>query len=100
MNPDFMDKLQALREAIGQPVTINSGFRCIIYDKSIGGAGVHPKGRAADIKIMGADADKLVGISYGLGFTGRGISQRGEWAGRFIHLDDLQGVKRPRVWSY
>lgn len=34
-----------------------------------------------------------------LGFTGIGINQQGDPAGRFIHLDFLE-TNRPRIWSY
>ena len=103
MNPEFMDRLQALRDALGVPLPVTSGYRSREYNARVsttGRTGPHTTGRAADIHIAGADAHKLIGLAYELGFTGFGVKQSGPWAGRFIHLDDLQGEKRPRVWSY
>lgn len=43
--------LQPLRNAHGQPLTINSGYRCQALNKAVGGAATsqHTKGQAADI---------------------------------------------------
>ena len=44
--------LQPLRDKLGKPVTINSGYRCPLLNRLIGGANgsQHVKGEAADIK--------------------------------------------------
>ena len=33
-------------------------------------------------------------------FSGIGVSQKGAWEGRFIHLDMVQDESRPAIWSY
>lgn len=98
----FMTSLQALRDAVGLPLQVNSGFRSIEHDKSIGGANVHPSGCAVDIACYGQLAARVLYHAPALGFTGMGISQKGKYAGRFIHLDTIDDEFRPRpwVWSY
>jgi len=47
--------LQKLRDAIGKPIIINSGYRCLQHNKSLGSQNTsqHVKGKAADIRING-----------------------------------------------
>lgn len=47
--------LQALRDEIGKPITIISGFRNLTYNTKIGSkpTSQHVKGTAADIKVRG-----------------------------------------------
>lgn len=44
--------LEPLREMLGEPITVNSGYRSPVVNKEIGGAtnSQHVKGEAADIK--------------------------------------------------
>lgn len=105
MSDTFMEKLTALRQDWGQPMTVSSGYRCVNHpiearkDKP----GAHASGRAADILIAGEDAYNFMCAALGHGFTGIGVNQTGSWGSRFIHLDDLQsddGFSRPTLWSY
>jgi hypothetical protein len=102
--PAFLDRLERLRVAFGQPLLITSGYRSPEYNLKVahtGDSGPHTTGRAVDISIRGADALKLLQLAGTLGFTGFGIAQSG--ADRFLHLDDLPGTPnqpRPWIWSY
>ncbi len=100
MEPLFLMTLQRVRTAFGRPMVVTSGFRCSEYDKAIGGAGIHPKGRAADIKVSGENVYHLLGCAYAADIRGIGLKQHGTWANRFIHLDTMGGWIRPRVWTY
>jgi hypothetical protein len=53
--------LQPLREAIGSPVNLNSGYRCPSLNRSIGGAknSQHMTGHAADIIDLNNGNEKL-----------------------------------------
>jgi uncharacterized protein YcbK (DUF882 family) len=100
MNPEFMAKLQALRTAYNKPMTITSGYRCPqhpIEAKKIK-PGAHASGCACDIAVNGQDAYKLLKLAFVAGFSGLGVQQKG--AGRFLHLDILEGSNRPTLWSY
>lgn len=103
MDPEFMDKLQAIRTAVGQPMKVNSGFRCPDYNakvSSTGTAGPHTTGCAADISASGPLALKIVHLALMVGMTGIGVAQKGDHAKRFIHLDDSNIHRRPWIWSY
>ncbi len=100
MDSYFMARLQGVRDTYGRPMPINSGFRCPEYDRAIGGAGVHPKGHAGDIAVSGEGVYHLQRAAYLAGMRGIGVKQHGPHASRFMHLDDLDGPMRPRVWTY
>jgi uncharacterized protein YcbK (DUF882 family) len=100
MEPDFMHRLQSLRNRYGKPMTITSGYRCPDHpiEKAKTSPGPHSTGQAADIAVSGADAHRLLSISLELNFTGIGVQQKGDK--RFIHLDTLTSNQRPTIWSY
>lgn len=103
--PAFLDKLEALRTALGHPLIISSGYRSPEHNvlvSTTGETGPHTTGRAVDIKIYGERAFRMVTMAADLGFTGMGLSQKGEHAHRFVHLDDLAApdYPRPMIWSY
>lgn len=54
--------LDPLREALGRPVNINSGFRSEAVNKAVGGAASsqHRFGEAADIVVPGMTVEQLV----------------------------------------
>ena len=111
MNKDTMDRLQELRIEYGRGLRISSGFRSPRHSieakkKDPEGnprPGAHATGRAIDIAIRGEDAYMVLSLATSLGFTGIGVSQKGD--SRFLHLDDIQTeddfhAPRPSVWSY
>ena len=104
--PEFLDRLQKMRTIFGAPIKISSGYRSPEYNAKVsttGNDGPHTYGRAVDIIIFGDKALKLINIAIDLGFTGVGISQKGDVNNRFIHLDDLTNdihKPRPWLWSY
>lgn len=59
--------LQPLRDAWGEPLHINSGYRCPRLNAAVGGAATsqHVKGEAADIKAP--NPIKLAQLAYDLG---------------------------------
>jgi uncharacterized protein YcbK (DUF882 family) len=100
MDPDFMHRLQSLRNRYNKSMTITSGYRCPDHpiEKAKPTPGAHSSGKAADVGIQGAEAHKLLTIAMELGFTGIGVQQKGDK--RFLHLDTMTGENRPTVWSY
>lgn len=101
----FVNELDGLREALGFPLIITSGYRCPTHNERVsttGRNGPHTTGKAADIKVHGKQAHELVQFAMQYGFTGIGVKQRGDWSRRFIHLDILESPDRfrPTIWSY
>ena len=105
MEPEFMEKLIAVREDYNKPMIITSGYRHLAHNSTIGGAkhSPHLYGRAVDVKVMGGDALRLIKMALKHGMTGIGVKQRGNHDGRFIHIDDMSQSDdhpRPWIWSY
>ena len=105
MDPSFMDRLQRLRDEFGGPLPVSSGYRHPDHpiEARKDEPGSHSTGKAADIRIHGADALRLVRLALQEGFTGVGIHQTGDHGSRFIHLDTVDpgpGRPRPWIWSY
>lgn len=53
--------IQPIRDALGKPIIINSGYRCPKLNKAVGGASTsaHLTGEAADIEIIGMNNYQL-----------------------------------------
>lgn len=96
MDPAFMDKLQELRNRLGEPLIINSGYRHPSHSvervKAV--PGTHTLGLAADIRADGQKAYRILQHAFDLGFTGIGVAKS------FVHLDIWTGGPRPNVWIY
>ena len=52
-----LEVLQPLRDHLGRPVVVSSGYRCKDLNKKVGGVenSQHLKGEAADIKVSGKE---------------------------------------------
>lgn len=102
----LVDILDDLREEIGVPLVVSSGYRWPAHNdkvSSTGRNGPHTTGKAADIRIMGMDAFLLLQVAMKSGkIYGIGVNQKGPHAKRFIHLDIVDSAQsfRPTVWSY
>lgn len=94
----FMNRLQSLRNALGFPFIVTSGFR-------EGDTGAHGHGCAVDIHVKLGQAFLVVTVAGQMGFTGIGVGQMigTEHSARFIHLDSFHSrpnAPRPSIWSY
>lgn len=95
MRPEFLARLDRLREVCGFPFVITSGYRDPTHPAEAKKAvpGTHSQGIAADIRVAnGAQKYKIVSEAAKLGFTGIGI------ADTFIHVDTRSTT--PVVWTY
>ena len=81
----LIETLQQLRDELGVPLKINSGYRCPEHNRKIGGAKAsqHMRGLAADVAIPdGIKAADIFDIArYKCGFSW-GYEGKG-----FVHLD-------------
>ena len=106
MSPEFMAKLQELRDKIKKPITVTSGIRCESYNATIPGAAKRswhiPRNGmvcAADIRTtrLNEDVLRLYAAADQIGFKGIGL-----YAGR-IHVD-MRPTQRvrwvDRSWSW
>ena len=73
INVDFIqNKLQAIRDHFGAPVTINSGYRTESYNKKVGGAkkSFHITGQAFDIVVKGHTPAEVAGYAQSRDING------------------------------
>ena len=90
-------KLDQLREKVGFPIIITSGYRCPKHNKEVGGKpdSAHIKGLAADISVSTSPRRyKLIKAAIEIGFKRIGIGER------FIHLDIDHEKKQEVLWIY
>ncbi len=71
----LVDILQEVREHFGKSVTVNSGFRCKVHNKAVGGASKsnHLKGTAADIVVSGIAPEEVAKFLESIGVLGIGL---------------------------
>ena len=91
---DLVSQLQDLRDYLGKPVTITSGYRTESYNKQCGGAenSYHLKGQAVDIYCSGV---KPIVIALWAEFNGLGgIGLYLDRIQEFVHIDTRQNKYR------
>lgn len=85
--PEFFDRIQLARSAVGKPFHINSAHRSWRENIRVGGAPMSEHKRlAVDISLRGHNRFQVLSSLRGAGFTGIGLYQT------FIHAD--LGVRR------
>ena len=97
MDEDFVLLLDALREAVGFPLRINSGFRTKEHNKLVGGkpTSAHTKSVAVDTRCVSAHYRfRILEEAYRLGFRRIGIGET------FIHLDSDLSLPQEVLWTY
>lgn len=101
---EVREKLDAIREAVGFPMPVTSGYRCpdhpIEAAKEARGrpVGAHCSGKAVDIGVERERAHRLIQTALEHNCPRIGVNQRGD--GRFIHLDWDYTRPNPTIWSY
>jgi len=85
MNQRLFDVLDAIREDVGVPVTILSGYRCPIQNEVCKGVknSQHLLGNAADITYNGIDVNCLAKVAEECSADGIGRY----WSQGFVHVD-------------
>ena len=80
--------LQKIREKIGKPIVITSGYRTAEYNKKVGGAqnSYHIKGQAFDIQVVGIAPKEIAKIAEQVGCRGICYYTRTGKAG-WTHID-------------
>lgn len=79
----LVEKLQELRDMVGKPISIVSGYRSEAYNRKCGGAkkSQHLFGKAADLQIVGMPPKQVVELAEDVGFDGIGVYST------FVHVD-------------
>lgn len=58
------EQLQIIRDYVQEPIIINSAYRCLRHNRMVGSndRSQHPKGKAADIVILGFTPDETASV--------------------------------------
>lgn len=93
VNADALDRLQALRTALGKPLIVTSGYRSPEHNRCVGGATAskHMEGTAFDISMSNHDPAAFIAAARREGFSGIGTYPRSG----FVHID----TGPARVWG-
>lgn len=92
MVPEFLAKVDALRQLWGKPLKVNSGSRCKAHNRDVGGekGSYHTLGMAADLRTSNRlESHELAKTAEAVGFGGIGIYET------WVHVD----VGPKRRWS-
>jgi uncharacterized protein YcbK (DUF882 family) len=93
---EFIERLDALRDACGFPFVITSGYRSPRHSleaKKSNGPGRHAAGDASDIAVVsGSHRFIIVDNAIKLGFNGIGVAKG------FIHVDTRDTARV--MWTY
>jgi len=70
LHRELLERLQTLRDALGRPVIINSGYRNQEHNTAVGGSpdSYHLRGMAADIRVPGMSPASLAAAARKVGF--------------------------------
>ena len=99
---EFMRMLQGLRDQMQESLRVCIGRRSDHHNDRVTTAKnkkneVHTLGQASNILISGERAMLLFGKARQVGFSEIGLSQKGKYTSRFLHLDTLP---RKALFSY
>lgn len=97
MDAKLLMMLDRIRDIVGEPIIITSGFRTLEHNKAIGGVdgSSHTKGLAVDIAIRNSRMRfKLINAILQVGINRIGI------ADNFIHIDIDPNKDKDVIWTY
>lgn len=97
MNQEFVERLDKMRESMGGPLFIVSGFRTPAHNNSVGGEpnSAHLRGLAVDFAAIGASTRAAIIVAaVRAGFTRIGIGTA------FIHIDSDTSLPQHVCWLY
>lgn len=98
-----LDKLDALRERMGHPLHVTSGYRSPEHNRRVGGAprSKHMEGIAFDISMANVDPQRFEREARALGFKGIGLypPQKPSGGRNFIHIDTRETPWRGAQWG-
>lgn len=87
--------LQPLRDKLGQPVVVTSGYRGPAVNAAVGGSttSAHMYGRAADVHVPGMTNQALMQLIHSMGLP---VDQVIEEFGSWVHIGIADAAKTPR----
>ena len=98
MSKVLLTKLDELRERVGGPIVVTSGYRCPTHNRNEGGVwnSQHVQGTAADIYAPGISVDHLATLAEDVGMDGIGRY----YGAQFVHVDVRDGGQSPNTYKW
>ena len=89
------DCLQPLRDKLGKPMIITSGYRCYLLNKAIGGAtnSQHTKGQAVDFHVKGMSINDTINFVINSGVPFDQLINERTW----VHISYKKGNNRRQI---
>lgn len=91
--------LQPIRDKLGKPMIITSGYRCQTLNKKVGGVSnsQHTKGQAVDFYVKGISMQQVIDFikKSGVEFD-QLINEYNKW----VHISFVKGKNRRQVLKY
>lgn len=95
LDHEFMVLMDSIRERVGEPLYINSWYRCEEWDANVGGKGNHTTGRAADIQCLSSGLRwKILDACFHLNVRRIGVHVG------FVHVDIIKEKPQEVAWVY
>jgi hypothetical protein len=102
MDPEFIERLQSMRDDLGAVITIRSGIRCPEHNAKVGGASdsehlpdpVTGLTNGADLGYVGSQDRQLIILTSHLNFRRVGIAEN------FIHVGNRASKSQDVTWVY
>ncbi len=100
---DALDRLDALRDRMGHPLIVTSGYRSHEHNRRVGGAprSLHMRGLAFDVSMANVDPRRFEREAKACGFQGIGLypPQKQSGGRNFIHIDTRATPWRGAQWG-
>lgn len=98
MNAVLLEKLDQLRERVGAPIIVTSGYRCPVHNANVGGVpnSQHVLGTAADIVCDAVSVNELADLAAEIGFDGIGRY----YDDCFVHVDCRDNGNSPNYYRW
>lgn len=98
MNTVLLEKLDQLRERVGAPIILTSGYRCPVHNANVGGVpnSQHVLGNAADIICDAVSVNELADLAAEIGFDGIGRY----YNSCFVHVDCRDNGNSPNYYRW
>lgn len=97
MNQEFVERLDKMRDSMGMPLSVVSGFRTPAHNNAVGGEpnSAHLRGLAVDFAAIGSSSRAAIVIAaVRAGFNRIGIGTS------FVHLDADTSLPQFVFWLY
>lgn len=98
MSEVLLEKLDKLREMVGAPIYVSSGWRCYTHNANVGGVwnSQHRYGTAADLVCSAVSVERLAELAREVGFDGIGEYP---YSG-FVHVDCRDDGGSPAYYQW